>query len=514
VAKRNPGDAAAGYLGLIDNYKRQTIQAAREQPTISFEEFRRRVRRYRPSDLLPELASLATVGGIARASVVESVGARSWAIALAARESILWGNDFKRADVSEESLREIFNASNNILELNHEPHESTADDVLGLLVRLAYQQFASQQSEFQEVTRSHPMLVQGTSEIALEVLTDQSWTDILGAPLGQIVGATFFLQAAARVGRGWIDLAQLDTPDLLEVLKLWPRGVIERRTKDLTTTFAEFKAAYHSVRQPPDGFEQYAYNPLVKTPLIRMPDGRLLAPQPDLILLTVSPAGLYYAGGGTYGYGTAFTHDFGRLNENYVGKQLRTIDPSVAVHPEIVYRDRNQELRSVDWFVDLPGMLLMVEAKAGRLDAVERVAVQDYLNKTRDVVGKAIGQLQRSSDAIDRGHPEFAHLPAGKPRVGVVVTAEPYHLANSHLVRSHLTAATFPTLTVSLRELEHFVEFTPEELERQLTFIVNDPERSTWDLANSLDFSTAYRRNPILQAAWEAYPLARKHSSS
>jgi hypothetical protein len=114
VATRVPGDAAAGYLGLIDNYKRQTVHAAREQPTISFEEFRRQVRRCRPSDLLPESASLATVTGLTRASTVESVGARSWAIALVARESILWGNDFKRADVSEESLREIFNASSNI----------------------------------------------------------------------------------------------------------------------------------------------------------------------------------------------------------------------------------------------------------------------------------------------------------------------------------------------------------------------------------------------------------------
>lgn len=512
-ARTTPGEAAAGYTELLANYRRQPIKTVLESSTISFQEYRRRVRRYRPSNLLPELAALATSGGITGTPIVESVGARSWAIAMAARESILWGNDYQRADVTGDALRELFNASNNIFEFDQEPDDSTADDVLGLLVRLAYQQFASQQSEFQEVTRSHSMLVEGTSEIALEVLTEQSWTDILGGPLGQVVGATFFLQAAARAGRGWIDLDELDREDLRPILDLWPREVIDRRAADLTSTFDEFKSAYQSVRLPPAGFEQYAYNPLVRTPLIRMPDGRLLVPQPDLILATVSPSGLYYAGGRVYGFGTAFTSDFGRLNEHYVGKQLRTIDSGNAVHAEVVYRDRKQELRSVDWFLDLPGVLVMFEAKAGRLDAVERVAVQDYLEKTREVVGKAIRQLQRSSDAIDAGRPEFAHLPAGKPRIGITVTAEPYHLANSPMVRSHLDATRFPTLTVSLRELEHFAEFTPDELERQLTFIATDPERSTWDLENALDFSKAYRRNPLLQAAWDAYPRASRGSA-
>jgi len=334
---------------------------------------------------------------------------------MAARESILWGNDHQRADVTSDALRELFNASNNIFELDMTPDDPTAEDVLGLLVRLAYQQFASQLSEFQEVTRSHPMLVDGTSEIPLDVLTEQSWVDILGGSLGQVVGATFFLQAAARVGRGWIDLDELDRDDLKPVLDLWPREVIERRALDLTATFEEFKTAYQSVRQPPTGFEQYAYNPLARTPLIRMPEGRLLAPQPDLILATVSPSGLYHAGGRVYGYGTGFTSDFGRLNEYYVGKQLRAIAAGVAVHPEIVYFERKQELKSVDWFLDLPGVLVLFEAKAGRLDAVERVAVQDYLHKTRELVGKAIRQLQRSSDAIDAGRPEFAHLSADNP---------------------------------------------------------------------------------------------------
>jgi len=81
------------------------------------------------------------------------------------------------------------------------------------------------------------------------------------------------------------------------------------------------------------------------------------------------------------------------------------------------------------------------------------------------------------------------------------------------MVRSHLEPASFPTLTVSLRELEHFAEFTTDELERQLTFIANDPERSTWDLDNALDLSLTYRRNPILQAAWDAYPHASQGSA-
>lgn len=78
-------------------------------------------------------------------------------------------------------------------------------------------------------------------------------------------------------------------------------------------------------------------------------------------------------------------------------------------------------------------------------------------------------------------------------------------MANSFWVRELLDAAPFPTLTASLREVEGLAALPLAEIERQLLTIANDPDRSTWNLANSLDM-TGRDPHPLLQRAWDAYP--------
>lgn len=487
-------------MGMVGRHKQWLTGPTRREST-TFKEFRQVVRRYRPSELLPALAELSLAGGEPpyKGNTLSSVP--PWATALAARESVLWGNEHRDAEVTGDSLRVLVNAHNDIYE---RPAAQERDGwAHALMTRLAYEQFPYQESIFEEVSRSHALMVEGASEIAVEVLDDAVWNRLLGAPLGEVVGATFFLQVAANSNNGWFDYDFLDLDDLQSLYDIWPRTVIEDRALQLSSTFEEFKAAYQAVPHPPTGYERYAYNPLIKRPFLRMPDGRLLAPQPRLILRTVSPGALYYRGMDEFGQ--PFSRDLGNLTEHYVGKQLGAIQPSPELHPEIVYREAKDEKKSIDWFMVLPSVVIMFEVKSARYGLLDRAAVEGYQDRVKALLNKAIDQLERSSNALDSQHPQFAHIPSDRPRVGVVVTGEPYYLANSPWTRDLLTATPFPTLTASLRDIEFLAGLPLDEVELQLVQIANDPERSTWSLGNALDKARG-SRSSVLQRAWEAYP--------
>lgn len=501
ASRPDAADGAVGdYLGMVARSRPWRTGPGRRE-SIPFEEFRQIIRRYRPSDLLPALAELSLASGKPPYKGTSLSAVPPWATALAARESVLWGNEHRSAEVTGESLRVIINAHNDLYEPDRSPD---ANSVLDIITRLVYEQFPYQQSIFEEVTRSHALMVEGATEIPVAVLDDAAWNRLLGAPLGQVVGATFFLQVAANSNNGWFDRAFLDRADLQPIYDRWPRNVIEERARQLSSTFDEFKAAYDAVPHPPAGYERYAYNPLTKRPFLRMRDGRLLAPQPRLILPTVTPGALYYRG--MEEFGQAFSRDLGNLTEHYVGKLLRAIAPSPELHREVVYREGKEQKKSIDWFLVLPSAVIMFEVKSARFGLLERAAFGGYQDKVQTLLDRATKQLKRTSQALDAGNPLFAHIPSDRPRVGVIVTGEPFYLANSPWMRDRMAhEAPFPTLTASLRDIEFLSGLPLEEVERQLVNIANDPERSTWHLGNALDKASG-GRSPVLQRAWDAYP--------
>ena len=84
-----------------------------------------------------------------------------WATALAARESLLWGNEHRCTDVTSDSLRLIINAHNDISDGDPAPGEG---GLLDIMIRLAYEQFPYQEWIFEEVSRSHALMVEGAAE--------------------------------------------------------------------------------------------------------------------------------------------------------------------------------------------------------------------------------------------------------------------------------------------------------------------------------------------------------------
>lgn len=486
---------ASEYMDAVNRHQ-PTARGQARRPRIRFADFRQIVRRFRPSNLLPVLASLATSQEGPPFSIQVLRTAPPWAIATAARESIIWGNEYRNAHVTSDDLRTIFNAHNNVDDV------AGNDSVHSLLTRIAYEQFPYQESVFEEVSRTHALLVDGIGSIDAEVLGDDAWNRLLGAPLGQVVGATFFLHVAASQNAGWVDRSWLDRPGLEPLYNMWPRQVVDDRLDQLTSTFREFREAYESVPHPPAGAERYAFNPLTARPFVRMPDGRLLAPQPNLILRTASPGGLYYPG--IAEFGEAFGRDLGRLAERYVGEQLSSLGTGVELYPEIRYG--RPEKKSIDWFLVLPSAVIMFEVKSARFGLLERAGVQGFEVRAQELLNKALRQLGRTNDALDSANTAFSHIPPDRQRVGVIVTAEPHYLANSPWMRENLNRAPFPTIVASLRDVEHLCCLPLDGIEKQLVEIANDAERSTWNLGNALKDVPEEARNTVLDAAWEAYP--------
>ena len=499
AAEQRTEAATSSYFEMLA--RRKLTSDAVERRAEKFAQFRQVVRRHRPSVLLPALATLTLSSGDPFDGPRFVEACPPWAVALAARESILWSNEHRGSEeLDGDDLRLLFNSHNDLYEGDH---PAVTHGVLGLLTRVTYEQFPYGESIFEEITRSHAMMVDYPTGTPLEVLNDPgAWMRMLGMDLGMAVGVTFFLQVAANVNAGWYDANWLDQSNFHEVLQHWPRDAIERRVSDLSSTFAEFKHDYAKMPKPPDGLERYAYNPLTRRPFILMPDGRYLAPQPRLILRTISPGGLFQLGKDSLG--PAFTRDLGELTEAYVGRQLRLLEPKASVHPEVVYGSEN--VRSIDWFLVLPSLVVMFEVKSARFGILERAGLLGFEKRSRDLITKANDQLQRTSDALDAGTPELAHVPTDRPRIGVVVTAEPHYLSNSEFMRRMVATAGFPTLVASVREIERLVTMPVNEVERQLVAIAADPERSTWSLGNALD-GDSKQRNPILEQAWAAYPL-------
>jgi hypothetical protein len=71
----------------------------------------------------------------------------------------------------------------------------------------------------------------------------------------------------------------------------------------------------------------------------------------------LSPIELYYLG--IKRWGPAFTRDMGKLQEDYIGRQLATL-PGAQVHPEVTYTEKKNAIDGVDWIVVFDDLVLLV----------------------------------------------------------------------------------------------------------------------------------------------------------
>jgi len=482
---------------------RQQAMSTNARRYYSYREFCDYARRFSQVELLTEIARTA-LALPPRAGDPGYARTPPWALAALAKASICDGNRYRSTKVRPDDIPRGCHMYNNLKpeELDHPGLKSA----FSILVRIAYEQFPYQESVYEEMARAEAFFVGYSGRKPLEVLSDSAVAELLGAPVRQAVGVAMMLHTSAEVNAGFFDPGWMDQLNFTDVLSIVPREQIGAVIDAVFANgFDDFKR--QAAEAPVLPFlDRYMFNPLTARPLVRLNDGRLLAPVPQLIARKLSPAELYYLG--IKHWGEPFARDMGELLEDYVGRQLDTL-PDVTVHPEIEYIESKNAIKSVDWIVVFKDLVLLVEAKATRVPAAARAgqyAAKELFERT---LGKAFDQINRTHRAICERVPAFSVIPTDRPILGLVTTLDPWYWANSGPARELLPDTEVATLVASARELEHLVAVGQRQSAAEiLAEILGDQERQTSALGTALTHYTEQSdENPILRDAWRQYPF-------
>jgi hypothetical protein len=117
-------------------------------------------------------------------------------------------------------------------------------------------------------------------------------------------------------------------------------------------------------------------------------------------------------------------------------------------------------------------------------------------------------QIKRTAELIKAQDPAFQAIDPTAEIRGIVVTAEPHYMLNSPMFRSSLTDSGYPTVILSLSELEFAVSAAltgdPAGLFRALTDWGSDGiDANAVARAHAAKLGEPNPRNPLLQAAAE-----------
>lgn len=471
----------------------------------TYPDFLQRVRRHRPSELLIALADTSIRLFDQEAWTADRVRL-PWAIAAAAKASILVGNEHRTPGVTDKDVIQICAAYNALdTPLAHDPSD-TSETVGAFLVRTSYEQFPYQQSHFEEISRLGA-LFETVEDLETEILDRALIGRVLGCSLEEFVVAGFVLATSTQANTGFFDPgwpALREGPNAID--RQFPidtvRDVFEQQ---FLAEFDQIRAAAQKTEQPDRRLRHHEFNPLVSRPFVTLPDGRHIAPQPHFVFQRISPSALYYAAVEVLEteQANSFTRDVGRVCQDYVGRQLGLI-PNATAFPEISYDD---DQLSVDWFVVFDELVLLVEVKSTRMSHLARMGGNKLKDDIDRSLGKAVKQVRRTHELLTDGHPAFAEVPTDRPRIAIVVTLEPYWAANSPFIAEFLPEPPIPTSIASMRTLERLVDVLrtvggPEPLIK----VLDDPDRRAWNLENALPDVTV-SKNPILDAAWNRFPF-------
>ncbi len=427
-----------------------------------------------------------------------------WALAGLVKASICHGNAYRSTPVRPNDILMGCHMYNNLV--THELNQPGLNSGFNILARIAYEQFPYQESIFEEMARPQLFFNDYSGRKQLAVISEESLTELLGAPVRTAVAVALILYAGGQKNAGFFDPAWLDQQNFAEVVKVVQR---ERIVAVIDSVFAgsieRFKQ--QATEAPPLPYlERYLFNPLTARPLLRLRDGRLLAPVLQTIGRKLSPIELYYLG--IKRWGDAFVRDMGELLEDYIGRQFASM-PGVDVHPEVAYTEKKDIINSIDWIVVFDDLVLLVEAKATRTPAATRAADVTAQGAYQATLGKALKQINRTYRALQAKVPAFDHIPKDRPMLGLVATLDPWYTANS-MAREFLPTTDISTMVASAREVEHLVAIGQRRpVSGVLREIMRpDDERRTWELGTALEaFDEPADRNPLLDEAWGRLPF-------
>lgn len=464
-------------------------------PSLPYAHVVQAARAFRPSDLVPAIAARAVCPTLdLRFEDIRETLPHT--LAALARDSIVYGNEHRARPLTQADLDRLVALAANAFV----GPDGDAGGLAEILGAMAFDQLPFQESRFQELSRAFALFEQ-TDLPATSGPDVVRWQDTLGMPLRDAIAATLFLVLAVNKNQGRFDFDLLDHPGTQAIYKRVSRANIETTVQRLSATPDQIREEYERAARVTRGRERYAYNPLARTPLVDFGGGLVVAPQPAFIPGTVTPNGLYFVG--LSAWGTAFTEQMGDRVQEYVGRLLRSV-PGLDVHADFTFdRDSN---RPIDWFAITDDAVLLVECKLRRTVVNARAGGDALLTEYVSRLNHGREQLNTTVEHIRQGHPAFSFVPTDRPILGMVVTAEPFHLANTDEVTAKMTPTTIPSIFASLQDLEILVRVKSQTITQALAEVLNDADRRTWSLQEALR-DKPKSRNSVLDAAWSSMSL-------
>lgn len=427
----------------------------------------------------------------------------SWALAEIARVSLAYGNEHRK----DATFPDVVACNDAYNELDDpELVEGFNGPVAGFFLRMC-EQLEYQLPVLHEMARAIALFKYTIPKRPLQVVRDGWDIELLGADLVTFIAAGQMLHIAAKPNRGrfnpkWLDqanfhfLRDVTDPDLLRTA--WNRSFV--------LDASEFVA--QNERPRPSVWRRYGHNPLLSRPVVSGVHEDWLIPVPGLVVRRLSPLGLYYAG--IQRWDKAFADDLGDLFEPYVGSHLRLLGAD-AVEPGFQYGRDNHE--TVDFVVTLPEVVVLVEVKSVRPTAPVRAGNEAAQKELKRILNKGVKQLERADRLIEEQHPAFDHIPRDRPRVGLLVTLEDFHVLNSAFHRPLLDRERpdLPIGVASAGEIEHWVTVKDMSPGQVLLDARAEREEHPWPMGAAVVlkqqlYGRKHRRNPIMEKAWSEGP--------
>jgi hypothetical protein len=470
---------------------------------IKDDEYIGRVRKHKPSSLVPLIAEVGARYW-EHDSWLESPykAFTPWALADIARVSLVTGNEYRK-DATENDLLQCAGAYASLAD--PQLPRAQQDALEGFLLRKASEQLVYGQSRRHELGRTAALFEQ-TPPVKPPKVMQSDWAEqLFGCSLSQYVGIGFLVHTASVKNHGRFSVEWLDA------------SVNEPITKQLPVDLVRAVLDQHFIgdRQwfknedglvAPSQDRRFTYNPLLGRPVVSGIAGELLVPVPGQVIRKISPLGIWYSGFDRWG--KFFADDVGDLFEQYIGRQLQTI-PGAQVHREIPYGRARDNKRSVDWIVVCDKAVLLVEVKSARPTKPVRLGSPEAWSELTTKLSHAYKQIAATEQAIADGETAFSAIPKNLPRLGLIVTMEPFHVVNARPIRDRYAASlSIPTIVCSSESLEWVVSLKDRDVDTYLREFLNDPAKDGWDLADDL-VGIEFGSNAVLDQASESYRWGR-----
>lgn len=482
-----------------------------DRKSASWEDFKGHVRRADRDSLLIQCAaaSAAITPNDDRDNSLSRLGLNPWNIADVARTSLAWGS-FQRPQADNNVLLRLCNINVQVTDEELHSNPDRTDAFAKTLTRMYFEQFPGQRNIFPALSRTI-LLFGSMSEhprgFSPEKMTPGWFEEIAnGLTLDDYVGSVFVISVGAHSNNGTFSLEWLTGEafqGLGEVLSV--SALRQTFTEQLVTSVAEFKRVNRQFQDHATSAQKkFAFNPLANRPFIEGITDDPIAPWCQAIIAKALPPAIYFLG--VQAFGDGFARDLGHVFQHYVGRHLELISGDCSSKPEVPYLFKKNRIDSCDWFLDLPGLLVLIECKARQPIEALRVGRDSWLDSVTGSIGKGIDQLNRSHrdiEAIAAINPE---IDPTKPRVGLVITLEPFYMDQNWPMRAQLPDADFPVGVLSIEEVESLVTLSGDELAEILTKSAHDSVDGVLLMTSVLE-AAAGRENPLLASTWDSIGL-------